>query len=216
MERDLAKTNTAVEPTAATNGVLERVRRRTQDVHRSLEELPIWEAAFSNVRAYAALLDGFLSLVRPADAAIAMTLGAAAPEGFSATVRADWLESDRRSIADGQRSLSEIDPVGDDPLISGIASNSLSAAAGTLYVIEGSALGGRILSRRLQESLGIDPSSGGRYFFGHGAETAVRWRQFLEWLDALQLDQAGAEAAASTARSVFERFRERLATLRYD
>jgi heme oxygenase len=215
MERAAAKTETTDGRAGAPRSVLEQMRLRTQDVHRSLEELPIWEAAFSDLRAYAALLDGFLSLVRPADAAIASTLGCAAPGGFSAAVRSDWLESDRRSIAGLQGSL-PIPRVADDSLIGVIASRSRCAAAGTLYVIEGSALGGRILSRRLQDSLGIGPDSGGRYFFGHGAETAARWRGFLAWLDAMQLDQAGAEAAASAARSVFERFRERLATLRYD
>lgn len=216
MERAVANRNNASNSAAAaTESVLEQVRRRTQDVHRSLEELPIWEAAFSNRRAYAALLDGFLSLVRPADSAVADALGSAAPEGFSATVRSDWLESDRRSIAELDRT-SPLREVVDDLSIGAIAGSSRSAAVGTLYVIEGSSLGGRVLSKRLQESLGIGPNSGGRYFFGHGAETAAHWCAFLAWLDAMRLDRAGAEAAASAARSVFERFRERLATLRYD
>lgn len=192
------------------------MRLRTQDVHRRLEALPIWEAAFSDLRAYTALLDGFLSLVRPADAAIAAALGCEAPNGFLATLRTDWLESDRRSIAAPHASSLAIRTVDDDALIGAIAGDSRCSAAGALYVIEGSALGGRILSRRLQESLGIDPGSGGRYFFGHGAETALRWRGFIEWLEGMQLDRAGAEAAAAAAQAVFERFRERLAALRYD
>lgn len=215
MERVEAKTGRAVEQ-AATETTLGQMRLRTQDVHRRLEALPIWEAAFSDLRAYTALLDGFLSLVRPADAAIAAALGCEAPNGFLATLRTDWLESDRRSIAAPHASSLAIRTVDDDALIGAIAGDSRCSAAGALYVIEGSALGGRILSRRLQESLGIDPGSGGRYFFGHGAETALRWRGFIEWLEGMQLDRAGAEAAAAAAQAVFERFRERLAALRYD
>lgn len=216
MERAETKLQTAVGSVSGTGSVLERLRLQTQDVHRSLEDLPIWEAAFSNLRAYSALLDGFLSLVRPADAAIAMTLGKFAPEGFSATVRSDWLESDRRAIVGPQATAQSLRSVEDDALIGDLASGSRFAAAGALYVIEGSALGGRILSRRLQESLGIDPDNGGRYFFGHGADTAARWRRFLDWLDVMQFDPAGADSTACAARAVFERFRERLATLRYD
>ncbi|HEV7281822.1 MAG TPA: biliverdin-producing heme oxygenase [Pirellulaceae bacterium] len=211
MESVEAKRDGAVLSAAETANVLERIRLRTREVHRSLEELSIWEAAFSNREAYKALLEGLLSLVRPADAAIAITLGEGVPAGFSAATRTEWLESDRQSLATSQPPL-----VADDALIGEIAGSSPFAAAGALYVLEGSALGGLVLSRRLTQAFGIGPSDGGRYFFGHGAETSVRWRRFLAWLDALPLDDAGAEAAASAARSTFERFKERLATLAYD
>lgn len=216
MKRAAANTEASERSAGGTESVLERIRLRTRDVHQSLEALPIWEAAFSNFDAYTSLLDGFLSLVRPADAAIERTLGPAAPDGFSATRRSDWLEADRRAIAGRRGEPSRIRFVEDDVVIGDIASRSVRAAAGTLYVIEGSALGGRVLSRRLQESLGIEPHSGGRYFSGHGADTAKRWRRFLEWLDAMRLDDSGAEETAWAARAVFERFRERLATLRHD
>lgn len=216
METVVAKTETSGQSTAGSEGILERIRLRTRDVHESLEALPIWGAAFSSVEAYASLLDGFLSLVRPTDAAIGRMLGSSAPDGFLATMRSDWLESDRHAIARRMKDPTEIHPVADDVLVGGIAASSRPAAAGTLYVIEGSALGGRVIARRLQESLGIQPESGSRYFSGHGSDTGMHWRRFLAWLDGMQLDPSGAEEAASAARSVFERFRERLATLRHD
>jgi heme oxygenase len=211
MDRAEVKKELRGESVAATANVLERVRLRTRDVHRSLEELSIWEAAFSDRSAYTALLDGLLSLVRPADAAIAGTLVGSLPDGFSPATRSEWLESDRRSLATSLPPL-----VADDALMGQIAGDSPFAAAGTLYVLEGSALGGLVISKRLGEAFGIGPGDGGRYFFGHGVETSARWRRFLTWLDSLQMDHAGAEAAASAARSAFERFQERLATLSYD
>lgn len=211
MERAEAKRNDAGNSAAETANVLERVRLRTREVHRSLESLPIWEAAFSDRRAYSALLDRLLSLVRPTDAAIAKTLGPSVPADFSAAVRSQWLEADRRSLA--KSSPSDVD---DDRAMGAIASSSAFAAAGTLYVLEGSALGGMILSRRLTAAFGIGPGDGGSYFFGHGAETPARWRRFLAWLDALSWDETSAEAAASAALSTFARFEERLATLTYE
>ncbi|MCX4247079.1 biliverdin-producing heme oxygenase [Paraliomyxa miuraensis] len=49
---------------------------------------------------------------------------------------------------------------------------------GCLYVLEGSTLGGRIISRHLHRSLGVTPRTGGRFFHGYGARTGAMWREF--------------------------------------
>lgn len=190
-----------------------RIRETTREVHRDLEALPIWNVAFNDLDAYAALLDGLLSLVRPADEAIGESLGSAAPERFCSATRTAWLANDRRDVAKRRGKPSVPSDPPDDAGIRTIAEESPSSAAGTLYVIEGSALGGRILSRRLRESLGFDGACGGRYFHGHGAETGVRWTSFLAWLSDSLLRDEDAETAARAARCVFERFHERLSGL---
>ena len=58
------------------------------------------------------------------------------------------------------------------------------AALGCLYVMEGSSLGGRVIARRLVESLGVTPGQGGRFFGGEGADTArARWRVLCDLLE---------------------------------
>lgn len=56
----------------------------------------------------------------------------------------------------------------------------LPEVLGSLYVIEGSALGGRVIAPRLQETLGLGPNSGARYFQGFGDGTGAMWREFRE------------------------------------
>ena len=63
-------------------------------------------------------------------------------------------------------------------------------AWGMRYVLEGSALGGRVILRRLG-ALGLSETSGARYFAGAGAETGPRWKAFLTGLG----QAATAEAA---------------------
>ena len=54
---------------------------------------------------------------------------------------------------------------------------SLESAWGSLYVMEGSVLGGRIISKALEDEAWM-PSGGLRYFDPHGAMTGVLWRRF--------------------------------------
>lgn len=55
-------------------------------------------------------------------------------------------------------------------------------AMGSLYVMEGSTLGGRVILKRLG-ALGL-PSGSCGYFAGHGAETGAMWTTFLHRLEA--------------------------------
>jgi heme oxygenase (biliverdin-IX-beta and delta-forming) len=72
--------------------------------------------------------------------------------------------------------------------------STLSQAMGCLYVMEGSTLGGRFIARQVQESLGLDPETGGAFFHGYGAATGRRWKGFQEALRAYS-ENTGNEAA---------------------
>lgn len=74
-----------------------------------------------------------------------------------------------------------------------------AAAWGSLYVLEGSTLGGQVIGRALHEA-GID---GLRYFDGRGREAGPLWRELRRRLDALP----EAEPVAAAARSTFDALR---------
>jgi heme oxygenase len=80
------------------------------------------------------------------------------------------------------------------------------AALGAAYVVEGSALGGQVLARRVEVALGAVPTS---YLAPHGAPaTGARWRSFLA---ALERHGAATTAAAharacAAACATFDRF----------
>jgi heme oxygenase len=56
-------------------------------------------------------------------------------------------------------------------------------AWGSLYVLEGSALGGQMITRTLAAA-GIGRTQGGAYFHGWGARTGPMWQEFRLRLDA--------------------------------
>jgi heme oxygenase len=60
-----------------------------------------------------------------------------------------------------------------------------AAAMGCLYVMEGSALGGRVIAKRLADSVGVTPRDGARFFGGESADVVRdRWLAFCAALEA--------------------------------
>ncbi|MBC7842871.1 MAG: biliverdin-producing heme oxygenase [Gemmatimonadaceae bacterium] len=55
---------------------------------------------------------------------------------------------------------------------------------GCLYVLEGATLGGQIVARHLQASLGLTPETGASYFSGYGVQTGPQWKVFCALLTA--------------------------------
>ncbi len=53
---------------------------------------------------------------------------------------------------------------------------------GALYVIEGSALGGKVLEHHFKKTFGLGPEMGTAFFSGTGEKTMENWRLFLNLL----------------------------------
>ena len=81
---------------------------------------------------------------------------------------------------------------------------TLGDFAGLLYVIEGSTLGGQVISRHLECHHGWTAQEGARFFNAYGEATASRWHRFVAWLDACRMDRQESERAAQSAKWVFD------------
>lgn len=55
---------------------------------------------------------------------------------------------------------------------------SPAAVLGSMYVVEGSTLGGAIIAREVERRLGLDAGTGCAYFKSYGRDIAVMWKQF--------------------------------------
>lgn len=54
---------------------------------------------------------------------------------------------------------------------------------GYMYVMEGSTLGGQVISKILQDTLKLTPELGAGFFYGYGKNTRNRWIEFCQILD---------------------------------
>ena len=75
---------------------------------------------------------------------------------------------------------------------------------GTMYVMEGSTLGGQYIASHVEQALHLKRGEGNAYFVGYGARTGAMWREFQELLLAVPEDD---EAPVITAaRAAFTSF----------
>ncbi len=89
--------------------------------------------------------------------------------------------------------------------------NDPAAALGALYVVEGSALGARVIGRSVSVSLGVTPGHGGSFFCGATADAArLRWHHFaaaLDWAEP-RLGAGGSARVTEAAIAVFARLEQ--------
>ena len=76
-------------------------------------------------------------------------------------------------------------------------------ALGSLYVLEGSTLGGRLIQRNVTRCLGLEGRASCSYFTGYGADTGAMWRAFLARLE--EASAADMKRVGGGATATFER-----------
>src|SRR3954462_10746952 len=116
----------------------------------------------------------------------------------------DWFAQTRR-LALVQRDLLALGAARLPAAVALPSLDSVPAALGSLYVLEGSALGGQFIAAQARRRLGLTPGNGTAYFSGCGAATMARWREFLERL-ATDVDAApdGRARAVQAAQDTFD------------
>ena len=82
---------------------------------------------------------------------------------------------------------------------------------GSCYVLEGSTLGGQILSRALERGLGLQNGEGYSYFRSYGDRVREAWVEFGDFLSGHLADEADALAAVAGAKTTFKVLEEWLA-----
>jgi heme oxygenase (biliverdin-IX-beta and delta-forming) len=135
------------------------------------------------------VLEAFLAGWEPA---VAAALPPARQEWLRLRSRRPFLQQDLRAL--------RVAP-GTAARMPGFASEA--AAWGAIYVMEGSALGGQVISRTLARR-GLSPATGAAYFHGWGDATSAMWRE-VRGLLASHLDSPRAIAQAwEGARATFD------------
>jgi heme oxygenase len=83
------------------------------------------------------------------------------------------------------------------------AGSSLAVYVGVRYVLDGARMGGLVLARLIERSLG--PRAPTEFFKGEGAQTGPHWAMFTAWMEdvAPHLDAQAAQSAAAWAFGVF-------------
>jgi heme oxygenase (biliverdin-IX-beta and delta-forming) len=81
----------------------------------------------------------------------------------------------------------------------------LPSLFGTMYVMEGSTLGGQLIARHVEAALHLTEGRGNSYFRGHGSQTGPLWKEFSEMLRVWIPDEQ-TDAVVASAKAMFSTF----------
>lgn len=167
---------------------------------------------FQSEELYRRLLESFYSLYAPLEERLAELIDWNQKNwDFEIRRKTPWLEND----------LSNLGMTGNDVAALSLSNGlpeikNLGAAVGCLYVLEGSTLGGQMITKLLQRSLPLTAEKAGAFFAGYREQTGLRWREFGMWAEALARDDPGMEASAvNAAKDTFDSFALRFKNLNF-
>lgn len=169
--------------------VLTRLRRATRTRHEELETNAGVLERLAHPGSRRGLLEAFLSLYEPAEAALRPHLEAVDGLDFAERQKVPTLLRDLRALGAGEDELAQI-PRAAGPRLAGRAQ-----AIGFAYVLEGSTLGGRVILKRLRAA-GL-PLDGLGFFDIYGAAAGRRFSQFCAVLERECADHSGEAVAGA-------------------
>jgi heme oxygenase (biliverdin-IX-beta and delta-forming) len=179
------------------SSLLARIRSETRPFHERLERQMILMRPDLSLARYRDVLEAFHGFYKPWEAAIFPLLDSALPASLASRRKLPLLEEDIRALGGSPESVAccpDLPSTGD-----------LALALGSMYVLEGSTLGGQIISRHLARRFCFPKQGGCRFFTAYGPETGRMWREFGAILE----NQSGPEfddQAVSSACATFAKF----------
>lgn len=180
-----------------------QLRKETETAHNALETLPISRqlmSPFLTLEEYASYLTMMFSVVLQAEKSV-----------FPLVRHVVNDIEERRMlplITEDLRNLDRTPPYPAD--VFGGGPFSVPFAMGIMYVIEGSALGGRVILKNVQKQIAVTESRGGRYFAGYGNQTASKWKSFLAILSEYEARTGSGAEIIDGANFAFMRIQEHL------
>ena len=147
---------------------------------------------------YVRILQGFEGFLSAWEPAVAAVVAPGQRAWFSGRSRLAFLRQDLAVLAPGATPVPA-------PMLPPLPNPS--AAFGAMYVLEGSALGGQVIARRVAERFGFDARRGAAYFHGFGDRTGGLWREFRERLEA-EVGPARRGDACAAAVATFDALRQ--------
>lgn len=180
--------------------ILERLREETRAEHERIERSLDLTRPGRTARDVAGLLVGFYGFYAPWERAAGGTFAAAGMGAFFERRRKVLcLERDLRfHLGEGAdvSSLPACDRMPD--------MTSVPKALGSMYVLEGSTLGGQIIARHFRRHVpGLEDGRGCSFFECYGAGVGMMWREFQGVLRAHSTSRGADDTMVAAARETF-------------
>jgi heme oxygenase len=157
--------------------ILHRLKEGTKDIHQRVEQrLPIFDPGFTLAQ-YVQLLERFYGFWAPLESKLSKVKALSDPAlGLQYRMKSHLLEGDLLILGRDSRKVS---PCADLPSV-----DAFLPALGCLYVLEGSTMGGVVISKHVERHLNLRAGSGASFFNASGEAVGRRWSEFKSFLAA--------------------------------
>ena len=181
--------------------LLSRLKNETAACHERLEQALDLMRDDLQRDEYIALLERFYGYVAPWEDAAAACMPASLVRFFDTRRKTPLLAADLAALT-GERtpvgSVPQADSRYDLPHL-----HNIGDVFGSMYVMEGSTLGGRFIAPHVAQCLELEPGLGNAYFDGYGARTGSMWNAFRETA-AASVPETQHDDAVKAAVATFE------------
>ncbi len=195
---------------ASHSGVRERLRGSTHHHHSQLNRNPMLAGLTKPLyplAKYRDLLTAYFYLYQALEQQITAFLAQQFDLfNYAERRKLPWLEADF--------SYFKLDLPGPEVVLRGAVDlpkiETVGQLIGVLYVIEGSTLGGQLISRSLAEHHGLTSGQGASFFGGYGDRTMPLWESYIRFAESIAGNEVECRAAEAAAGSTFQLFEQAL------
>lgn len=178
----------------------DKLKEETKNNHHQLEKVLVGKLkAIRSADEYAALIKLFYGYFGGLETKIESVIDTTHLPDSADRRKTHALANDLTFLGAGVPARAEGDAL---PVI-----NNHLQAIGALYVIEGSTLGGKIISKMMQQQLGMD-GQGLSFFLGYGDRSTQMWDTFKEMLDGQAQNPEQEAVVIAAANETFLKFGE--------
>ena len=189
--------------------LLDRLKAQTRAEHVAMEGVLDVMRDDLSLADYRRLLERYFAFYEPVEARLAGVLASVPLNGldFETRRKLPLLRADLAALGGAAAdTLAVCDAL--PPL------HTPAQAMGCLYVLEGATLGGTVIGKHVQRTLGLTPDCGARFFHGSGPRTAEMWRALRAALIKFAAEADAPDAADTTANAVVDAANETFRSLR--
>lgn len=188
---------------AATPHVLDRLRTDTRSLHERVEKRVDLHRRCATLDAYRGLLERMFGLHAALETALSRLDWTGTGIELARRRKTHLIRADLAALTGA---AAELPP----PCERAPELRTLAEGFGSLYVVEGSTLGGQLILRHLRRTLALGPDNGASFFASYGPEVGPMWRAFGAAAEAHCTTPARIQGAVDAATSTFEVFEAEL------
>lgn len=179
--------------------IMQVLKENTREQHQSVEGLmPFFRPGFS-LEVYEKVLEALLGFFEPMENVLRSVAGwGDAGIDIHHRSRSYLIHSDLSFLGKSSAQIAQVARCRELPQF-----EDLTGAMGALYVLEGSTLGGQVISTELQRTLGLQAGSGLSFFSSEGRNIGREWRTLCAAMRNLIGSPEQSEIAVRVAENTF-------------